>query len=186
MEVDREDAWELLTEYTKNENLRKHALAVEAAMRAYARKFGEDEEKWGIVGLIHDFDYEQHPTPEEHPLVGARILEERGWPEEIIRAVKSHAPYLGVSRESPMEKALFAVDELTGLIVAVALVRPTKSIMDVTVESVKRKWDKKRFAAGVNRQDIEKGAEDLGVELDEHIAVVLSAMQSIAEELGLK
>lgn len=186
MKVYREDAWELLTEYTKNENLRKHALAVEAAMRAYARKFGKDEEEWGIVGLIHDFDYEQHPTPEEHPLVGARILEERGWPEEIIRAVKSHAPYLGVSRESRMEKTLFAVDELTGLIVAVALVRPTKSIMDVTVKSVKKKWKDKRFAAGVNRQDIEKGAEELGVELDEHIAAVLSAMQGIAEELGLK
>ncbi len=186
MEVTREDAWKLLTEYTKSENLRKHALAVEAAMRAYARRFGEDEEKWGIVGLIHDFDYEQHPTPEEHPLVGARILEEKGWPEEIIRAVKSHAPYLGVPRESLMEKALFAVDELTGLIVAVALVRPTKSIMDVTVKSVKKKWKDKRFAAGVNRQDIEQGAKELGVDLDEHIAIVLEAMQGIAEELGLK
>ena len=184
--MNREDAWKLLTEYTKSPNLIKHALAVEAAMRAYARKFGQDEEKWGIVGLIHDFDYEQHPTPEEHPLVGAKILEERGWPEDIIRAVKSHAEYLGVPRKSLMEKALFAVDELTGLIVAVALVRPSKSIMDVTVKSVKKKWKDKRFAAGVNRKDIERGAEELGVPLDEHIAIVLEAMQGIAEELGLR
>lgn len=184
--MNRDDAWKLLTEYTKSESLRKHALAVEAAMRAYARKFGEDEEKWGIVGLIHDFDYEQHPTPEEHPLVGARILEERGWPEDIIRAVKSHAEYLGVPCETPLEKALFAVDELTGLIVAVALVRPSKSIMDVTVKSVKKKWKSKRFAAGVDRKHIERGVKALGVELNEHIAVVLSAMQGIAEELGLK
>jgi len=183
--ITREDAWNLLCEFTKSESLRKHALAVEAAMRAYARKFGEDEEKWGIVGLIHDFDYEQHPTPEEHPLVGARILEERGWPEEIIRAVKSHAQYLNVPRQSKMEQALFAVDELTGLIVAVALVRPSKDIRDVKVRSVKKKWRDKRFAAGVNRQDIEEGAAELGVPLDEHIAIVLEAMQSIAEELGL-
>jgi len=184
--MNREDAWKLLTEYTKSRNLIKHSRAVEAAMRAYARKFGQDEEKWGIVGLIHDFDYEQHPTPEEHPLVGAKILEERGWPEDIIRAVKSHAEYLGVPRESLMEKALFAVDELTGLIVAVALVRPSKSIMDVTVKSVKKKWKDKRFAAGVNREDIERGAKELGVPLDEHIAIVLEAMQGIAEELGLR
>ncbi len=181
----RQDAWELLTEFTKNPNLIKHALAVEAAMRAYARKFGEDEEKWGIVGLIHDFDYEQHPTLEEHPFAGAKILEERGWPKDIIRAVLAHADHTGVKRETLMEKALFAVDELTGLIVAVALVRPTKSILDVTVESVKKKWKEKSFAAGVKREDIERGAQELGVPLDEHIAIVLEAMKGIASELGL-
>lgn len=184
--ITREETWNLLCEFTKRENLRKHSLAVEAAMRAYARKFGEDEELWGITGLIHDFDYEQHPTPEEHPLVGARILEERGWPQEIIRAVKAHAQYLNIPRESKMEQALFAVDELTGLIVAVALVRPTKSIHDVKVSSVKKKWGSKSFASGVNREHIEEGAAELGVPLDEHIAIVLEAMQSIAEELGLE
>lgn len=183
--MNRQDAWALLTEFTRNPNLIKHALAVEAAMRAYARKFKEDEEKWGIVGLIHDFDYEQHPTLEEHPFAGARILEERGWPEEIVKAVLSHANHTGVKRESLMEKALFAVDELTGLIIAVALVRPTKSILDVTVESVKKKWKEKSFAAGVNREDIERGAQELGVPLDEHIAIVLEAMKGIASELGL-
>ncbi len=181
----RQDAWELLTEFTKNPNLIKHALAVEAAMRAYARKFGEDEEKWGIVGLIHDFDYEQHPTLEEHPFAGAKILEERGWPKDVIKAVLAHADHTGVKRETLMEKALFAVDELTGLIVAVALVRPTKSILDVTVESVKKKWKEKSFAAGVKREDIERGAQELGVPLDEHIAIVLEAMKGIASELGL-
>jgi putative nucleotidyltransferase with HDIG domain len=181
----RQDAWALLTEFTKNPNLIKHALAVEAAMRAYARKFGEDEEKWGIVGLIHDFDYEQHPTLEEHPFVGAKILEERGWPKDIIKAVLAHADHTGVKRESLMEKALYAVDELTGLIVAVALVRPTKSILDVTVESVKKKWKEKSFAAGVKREDIERGAQELGVPLDEHISIVLEAMKGIASELGL-
>lgn len=183
--ITREDAWNLLCEFTQSESLRKHALSVEAAMRAYARKFSEDEELWGIVGLVHDFDYEQHPTPEEHPLVGARILAERSWPEEIIRAVKSHAQYLDVPRQSKMEQALFAVDELTGLIVAVALVRPSKDIRDAKVSSVRKKWKDKRFAAGVNRQDIEEGAAELGVPLKEHIATVLEAMQSIAEELGL-
>ncbi|HDN80827.1 MAG: HAD family hydrolase [Chloroflexi bacterium] len=181
----REDAWALLTEFTKNRNLLRHALAVEAAMRAYARKFGEDEEKWGIVGLIHDFDYEQHPSLEEHPFVGVKILKERGWPEDIIRAVLAHADHTGVKRETLMEKALYAVDELTGLIVAVALVRPSKSILDVKVSSVKKKWKEKSFAAGVNRKDIERGAQELGVPLEEHIAIVLEAMQGIAEELGL-
>ena len=183
--VTREHAWKLLCEFTQSRSLRNHALAVEAGMRAYARKLSEDEELWGIVGLIHDFDYEQHPTPEEHHLVGARILQEQGWPEEIIRAVKSHARYLDVSRESKLEKALFAVDELTGLIVAVALVRPSKDIRDVKVSSIGKKWRDKRFAAGVNRQDIEEGAAELGIPLKEHIAIVLDAMQSIAEELGL-
>jgi putative nucleotidyltransferase with HDIG domain len=183
--MDRQQAWDLLCEHTKSENLRKHALAVEAAMGAYARRFGGDEELWGVVGLIHDFDYEQHPTVEEHPAVGAQILRERGWPEEIVRAVLSHATYSGVTRDSLMEKALFAVDELTGLVTAVALVRPSKSIHDVKVRSVKKKWKDKSFAAGVNRTDVEEGAADLGVELSEHIGVVLAAMQGIAAELGL-
>ena len=183
--MDRQQAWELLCEYTKNENLRKHALAVEAAMRAYARRFGEDEELWGIVGLIHDFDYEKHPTAEEHPFKGAEILRQRGWPEEIVRAVLSHARYSGVKRESTLEKSLFAVDELTGLITAVALVRPSKDIRDVKVRSVRKKWKDRSFAAGVDRADVEEGAADLGIELNEHIAVVLEAMQGIAGELGL-
>jgi putative nucleotidyltransferase with HDIG domain len=181
----RDEARDLLHEFTQSDSLRKHALAVEAAMRAYARRFDGDEERWGVVGLIHDFDYEQHPSLEEHPLVGAQILEERGWPQSIIRAVKSHAQYLDVPRNSKLEQALFAVDELTGLIAAVALVRPSKDIRDVKVSSVTKKWKDKRFAAGVSRQDIEEGAEALGVPLREHIAVVLAAMQSVAEELGL-
>ncbi|HIP96208.1 MAG TPA: HDIG domain-containing protein [Anaerolineae bacterium] len=186
MQPTREDAWALLNEYTKSPNLIKHALAVEAAMRAYARRFGEDEELWGVVGLVHDFDYEQHPTAEEHPFAGAEILRRRGWPEEIIRAVLSHASYAGVTRDSLMEKTLFAVDELTGLIVAVALVRPSKSIFDVKVKSVRKKWKDKSFAAGVNRGDIEQGAAELGVELREHIGVVLEAMKGIADDLGLR
>ena len=183
--ITREDAWTLLNEYTKNPNLIKHALAVEAAMRAYARKFGEPEELWAITGLVHDFDYEQNPTAPDHPAVGVAILRERGWPEEVAVAVEGHAPYLGVPRVSNMDRALFAVDELTGLITAVALVRPSKSILDVKVKSVKKKWKDSAFARGVNRSDIEQGAAELGVELGDHIAVVLGAMQGIAKELGL-
>ena len=183
--MDRQEAWDLLCEYTKSENLRKHALAVEAAMRAYARHFGEDEALWGIVGLIHDFDYEKHPTLENHPLKGAEILRQKGWPEEIVRAVLSHAPYTGITRDSLMEKALFAVDELTGLVTAVALVRPSKDIRDVKLKSIRKKWKDKAFAAGVNRADVEEGAADLEIELNEHITIVLQAMQGIAEELGL-
>jgi putative nucleotidyltransferase with HDIG domain len=155
-------------------------------MRGYARQLGEDEETWGIVGLIHDFDYEQHPTMEEHVWVGMRILRERGWPEEVIQAVGAHAPYTGVQRTTPLTKAIFAVDELTGLIVAVALVRPSKSLLDVTVESVKGKWKDKAFARGVNRQEIEQGAAELQVPLDEHIATVLQAMVGIVDALGLR
>ncbi len=183
--MDRQQAWDLLCEYTQSENLRKHALAVEAAMRAYARRFGGDEELWGVVGLIHDFDYEKYPTAENHAYKGAEILREKGWPEEVVQAVLSHASYTGVARNSLMEKTLFAVDELTGLITAVALVRPSKSVKDATVKSVKKKWKDKAFAAGANRADIEAGAADLGLELSEHIAVVLEAMQGIADELGL-
>jgi len=185
--MNREDAWQLLTEFTKTEGLIKHALAVEAAMHAYARKFGEDEEKWGIVGLIHDFDYERYPTVPEHATMGAKILRERGWPEEIARAVASHATYSGVSRESPMEEALYAVDELTGLITAVALVRPSKDIRDITkIKSIKKKWKDKSFAAAVSREEIAEGAEALGMDLwEEHVPLVLEAMKGIAEELGL-
>jgi len=181
----REDAWNLLNEFTHNPSLIKHALAVEAAMRAYARKYGEDEELWGITGLIHDFDYEQHPTAEEHPMAGVAILEERGWPEEIIRAVKGHATYLGVPRDTMMAKALFAVDELTGLIVACTLVRPDKSLASLKARSVRNKWKDKSFARGVNREDIELGVAELGVDLNEHIAFVIQALQPIADDLGL-
>jgi len=183
--ITREEAWALLNEYTKSPNLIKHALAVEAGMRAYAHLYGEDEEKWGVTGLIHDFDYEQHPSLEEHPSVGVGILRERGWPEEIIEAIEGHAPYLGIPRVSRMSQALFAVDELTGLITAVALVRPSKSILDVKLKSVKKKWKDSAFARGVNREDVEQGASELGVELNEHIGIVLNAMQGIADELGL-
>lgn len=186
MQPTREEAWKLLTEFTHNPNLIKHALAVEAAMRAYARHFGEDEELWGLVGLIHDFDYEQNPTAETHVWAGMKVLRERGWPEEIVQAVGGHASYTGIPRTSRMAQALFAVDELTGLIVAVALVRPSKSILDVTVDSVKGKWKDKAFARGVNRQEIEQGAAELGVPLEEHIAIVLQGMQEIADVLGLR
>ncbi len=186
MQPTREEAWKLLTEFTRNPNLIKHALAVEAAMRAYARHFGEDEELWGLVGLIHDFDYEQNPTAETHVWAGMKVLRERGWPEEIVQAVGGHASYTGIPRTSRMARALFAVDELTGLIVAVALVRPSKSILDVTVDSVKSKWKDKAFARGVNRQEIEQGAAELGIPLEEHIAIVLRGMQEIAGVLGLE
>lgn len=188
MSVTREDAWQLVNEFTENQNLVRHMLAVEAGMRAYARKFGEDEELWGIVGLIHDFDYEQNPdlTVEGHPVTGARILRERNWPEEMVRAVLSHASeYTGVPRESLMEMALYAVDDLTGLLVAVALVRPSKDIRDVKLKSVRKKWKDKGFAAAVSREEIENAAADLGVDLTEHIQLVLDAMKAIAPELGL-
>lgn len=184
----REQAWELLNEYTKNPNLIKHALAVETGMRAYARRFGENEEQWGVVGLIHDFEYEQYPDlgPGGHPFKGTEILRELGWSEALVRGVQAHAPDLtGVTLDSPMEKAIFAVDELTGLITAVALVRPSKSLLDVKVSSVRKKWKDKGFASGVKREDVERGAELLGIPLAEHIAIVLQAMQDIAEELGL-
>ena len=181
--LDREAALALLREYTKNENLVKHGLAVEAAMRAYARRFGEDEEKWGITGLLHDFDYEMFP--EEHPLRGAAILEEKGYPEDVIYAIKAHADHAGLERKSLLDKALFAVDELTGMIVAVALVRPSKKLAEVTVQSVLKKMKDKSFARGVNREDLRRGAEELGIPLEEHIGVVLEAMKAIAPQLGL-
>ncbi|MBN1485910.1 MAG: HDIG domain-containing protein [Chloroflexia bacterium] len=185
MPVNREKAWALLTEFTESPNLLKHALAVEASMRAYARHFGEDEETWGVVGLIHDFDYEQHPTLEEHVFAGMEILRERGWPEDVIRAMAGHSNHSGVPRDTLMAKTLYAVDELTGLIVAVALVRPSKSILDVKPKSIKKKWKDNAFARGVNREEIEEGAAAIGVPLNEHIALVLEAMKGIADELGL-
>jgi putative nucleotidyltransferase with HDIG domain len=185
---DRQDAWDLVCEYTQNINLRRHMLAVEAGMRAYARRFGEDEELWGLVGLIHDFDYERYPdvATDGHPNTGAPILRERGYDEMVVRAVLSHATEVtGVERQTRMEHALYAVDELTGLITAVALVRPSKDIRDVKVKSVKKKWKDKAFAAGVHREDIEAGAAALAIDLWEHVGVVLAAMQGIAGELGL-
>lgn len=185
MRPTREQAWAMLTSYTKNPSLIKHALAVEAAMRAYARQMGEDEDLWGITGLIHDFDYEQHPTAEEHPLAGCSILEENGWPEEIITAIKGHATYLNVPRESLMARTLFAVDELTGLVTACALVRPSKSLADLKARSVKGKWNDKAFARGVNREDIELGMQEMGVDRTEHINTVIEALKSVAAELEL-
>jgi putative nucleotidyltransferase with HDIG domain len=181
----REEAQAVLDEWTKNVNLKKHAYAVEAAMRAYAEKLGEDSDRWGVVGLLHDFDYERFPSLEEHPFRGVEFLRERGMPEELVEGVLAHAEHTGVERDTPMKKAIFAVDELTGLIVAVALVRPSKKLADVSVEAVLKKWGEKRFAAGVNRQLIEQGAEELGVPLDEHIATVLTAMQGCADKLSL-
>ncbi len=181
----RDIAWELLTEHTQSPALIKHALAVEAAMREYARKFDEDEDLWGITGLIHDVDYEEHPTLDEHPAVGIQMLRDLGWPEEIVRAVAGHAPFLGVPRDTMMAKTLFAVDELTGLVAACALVRPGKDIATLKVKSVRKKWKDKAFARGVDREDIELGARELGVELNDHIAIVIRAMQGNAQELGL-
>lgn len=182
----RESAWELLTEFTQSESLRKHALAVESCVRAYARKFGEDENKWGIVGLIHDFDYEKYPTAEEHPFKGNAILAERGWPEDVRRAIMSHAEYSGVKRESQLEKTLFACDELAGFITATALVKPNKSLAEVEAKGVRKKMKDKAFARSVNRDDIVNGAAELGVELEEHIGFCIEAMKGIAKELGLE
>lgn len=184
--MNRDAALAIVREYVKNENLVRHMLAVEAAMAAYAKKFGEDEEKWRVVGLLHDFDWEIHPTLEEHPQKGSEILKEKGVDEEIIRAILSHASHTGVSRDSMMEKALFACDEITGLVTTTALVRPSKKIGDVEVKSIKKKWKDKAFARGVNRQDVEDGARELGVDLwTEHMQIVLDAMKDISEDLGL-
>ena len=185
MKVARQDARELLDEYTKGESLIRHALAVEAAMQAYARKFGEDEESWGVAGLLHDFDYEQNPDPKDHPRVGGVILKDRGYPEDIIHAIQAHAEHMHVPRESLMDKALFAVDELCGFLTATTLVRPGKKIAEVPVKSVKKKLKDKHFARGVNREEIRQGAAELNIELDEHIAFVRDAMAQVAEDLGL-
>jgi len=183
--IDRNAAWCLLTEFTQSESLRKHALAVDACMRAYARKFGADEELWGVVGLIHDFDYEKYPSAQEHPYKGNEILKERGYSEEIRRAIMSHADYTGVARETPMEKALFACDELVGFITATALVKPGKALAEVDAKSVRKKMKDKAFARSVSRDDIVNGARELGVDLDEHIAFCIDAMKQIAEQLQL-
>ncbi len=182
----RAAAWGLLTEFTQSESLRKHALAVEACMRAYARKLGGDEELWGVTGLLHDFDYERWPSLDDHPYRGNEILAERGWSEEIRRAIMSHAEYSGVTRDTPMQKALFACDELAGFITACALVKPGKSLAEVEAKSVRKKMKDKAFARSVNRDDIVNGAADLGVELEEHIAFCIEAMKRIAGELGLE
>ena len=183
--LNRDKALALLKTHTTKVNLIKHMLAVEAAMRAYARKFGADEDLWGITGLLHDLDYEKHPTPEEHPMVGVGILEEKGYPPEMIYAIKGHATYLNVPRESLLDKALFAVDELTGFLVAVALMQPTKKLVDVKVSSVRKKMKQKGFARNVNREDIRMGTGELDVDMDDHIAFVRDAMNGIADELGL-
>jgi putative nucleotidyltransferase with HDIG domain len=182
----RAQAWGLLTEFTQSESLRKHALAVEACMRAYARKLGGNEELWGVTGLLHDFDYERWPSLDDHPYRGNEILAERGWPDEIRRAIMSHAEYSGVTRDTPMEKTLFACDELAGFITACTLVKPGKSLAEVEPKSVRKKMKDKAFARSVNRDDIVNGAADLGVELEEHIAFCIEAMKGIAGELGLE
>ncbi|MBM3145853.1 MAG: HDIG domain-containing protein [Chloroflexi bacterium] len=183
--MNREEALTIVREFVKNENLVRHMLAVEAAMKFYAEKFGEDVEKWRVAALLHDYDWEVHPTLDEHPQAGIPILRERGVPEEIIRAVLSHAEHTGTPRDSLMEKALYACDEITGLIVAVALVRPSRSLSDLTVKSIKNKWKDKAFAAGVDREEVVRATEDFGVELWEHVGNVIQAMQTIAPELGL-
>lgn len=185
MKQSREEAWDLLTEFVESQSLRRHCLAVETAMRAYAERFGESPDEWGIVGLIHDFDYERHPTPDLHPAAGASILRERGYPESTIRAILSHADYLDVPRESLMERTLYAVDELTGFIAAVALVRPSKAVADVTAASVRKKMKDKRFAQGVSREDMVQGAAELGIDFDTHVTFVVEAMAVNAKALGL-
>jgi len=186
----RAQALDLLNEYTASESLRKHMLAVEAAMRAYAEHFGEDPERWGLAGLIHDFDYERYPNAphsptEQHPAFGVSLLRERGWPEDILQAILGHATYCNVPRETKLAQALFAVDELTGLITATALVKPTKSVHDVDAASVLKKMKKKEFARGVNRDDVILGAQELGVDLERHIQFVIDAMRRSADAIGL-
>jgi putative nucleotidyltransferase with HDIG domain len=184
----RDDAWHLVCQYTASDSLRRHMLSVEAAMRAYAGHFDDNADVWGVVGLLHDFDYERYPdvAANGHPNQGARILREQGVDEAIVRAILAHAPEVtGIEPESPMEKSLVAVDELTGFLVAVALVRPSKSLLDVEIKSVKKKWKDKAFAAPVNREEIEHSAAKLGIELDEHVQIVLGAMKNSAESLGL-
>jgi putative nucleotidyltransferase with HDIG domain len=186
----RNEALAILHEHTTSDSLRKHMLSVEAAMRAYAEHFGEDPERWGLAGLIHDFDYERYPNAahsatEEHPAWGVRLLRERDWPEDILQAILGHATYSGVARESRMARALFAVDELTGLITATALVKPTKSVHDVDARSVRKKMKDKAFAKGVNRDDVLLGTQELGVDLDTHIQFVIDAMRRSADEIGL-
>jgi len=187
MDMNRENAWALLTEYTKSESLLKHALAVEAAVRGYAHKFGENEDEWGITALLHDFDYERWPTLGDHPNKGAEIMRERGYPEWMIRAILSHAVDItGVTRDSMLEKTLFACDEMAGFITAASLVRPSKSVIDLEPKSVVRRMKDKAFARGVKREDLHAGAASLGLPLEEHIGNVIAAMRERADELGLR
>jgi putative nucleotidyltransferase with HDIG domain len=184
--LNRQEVYELLTEYTKSESLIRHSLAVEAAMRAYARKYGEDEELWGAIGLIHDFDYEQNPTLDKHPMVGGEILHNKGWPEVAVRAVLSHSDESGVQRESRLEKTLYAVDELTGFIMAVALVRPSRSLDDLKAKSVRKKMKDRGFAAAVDREQLLRSTEELGEDFTEHVDFVIQAMRAVGKELGFQ
>lgn len=186
MTLSREAAWELLCEHTKSESLRKHALAVEAAVRGYARKFGEDEEAWAVVALLHDFDYERWPDAENHPYRGAEILREKGYPDWVVRAVMSHADYTGVTRETLLERVLFACDEMAGFVTAAALIRPSKSVLDLEPSSVVKRMKDKAFARAVKREDLKAGAEALNIPLAEHIGNVINAMRERADDLGLR
>jgi len=186
MDMNRDDAWQLLNEYTKSESLLKHALGVEAAVRGYARVFGEDEDAWGLVALLHDFDYERWPTPEDHPFRGCEILSAKGYPEWVTRAILSHADYSGVARESRLEKTLWACDEMAGFITAASLVRPSKSVLDLEPNSVIKRMKDKAFARAVKREDLRQGAETLGLTLEQHIANVISFMRERADALGLR
>ena len=186
MTVSRDDAWSLVTEHTQSESLRKHMLAVEAAMRGYAGVFDEDPEPWGLVGLLHDFDYERYPDASNHPFRGVEILQARGYPDWVCRAVLSHAEYSGVPRESRLEHALFACDEMTGFVTAAALVRPTKSILDLEPSSVMKRMKDKAFARAVSRDDLRRGAEEIGLPLEEHVANVIRFMRERADALGLR
>jgi putative nucleotidyltransferase with HDIG domain len=186
MTLSRDAAWQLMTEYTQSESLRKHMLAVEAAVRGYARMWGEDEEDWGVVALLHDFDYERWPDQQNHPFRGVEILKEKGYPDWVTRAILSHADYSGVPRESRLEKALYACDEMSGFVTAAALVRPSKSVLDLEAPSVIKRMKDKAFARGVNREDLKRGAEELGLPLQEHVANVIAFLRVRAELLGLK
>jgi predicted hydrolase (HD superfamily) len=184
--LSRDAAWALLTEWTKSESLRKHAMAVEAAVRGYARTFGANEDEWGLVGLLHDFDYERYPTPADHPFRGCDELRRRGYPEWVMRAILSHAQYSGVPRESPLEKSLFACDEMAGFVTAASLVRPSKSVLDLEASSVIKRMKDKAFAKGVSRDDLRQGAEELGLPLDVHVTNVITFLRERADALGLR
>jgi putative nucleotidyltransferase with HDIG domain len=186
MTLSRDAAWALLTEFTQNENLRKHAIAVEAAVRGYARLWGEDEEAWRVVALLHDFDYERYPDLKDHPFRGAEIMRERGYPEWVIRAIQSHADHTGVSRETRLEHTLFACDEMCGFVTAATLIRPSKSLLDLEPSSVLKRMKEKAFARAVSRDDLRRGAEEIGVPLDEHVGNVIRFMRECADELGLR
>jgi putative nucleotidyltransferase with HDIG domain len=186
MELSREKAWALLTEFTQNENLQKHALAVEAAVRGYARQFGEDDVAWGVTALLHDFDYDRYPDLADHPFKGAEILRERGYPEWLVRAVLSHADHTGVARETRLEHTLFACDEMAGFVTAAALIRPSRSLLDLEAKSVVKRMKEKAFARAVNRDDLRRGAEEIGVPLEEHVASVIAFMREQADALGLR